>query len=372
MTVGVNSSLNGFVPFPADNPWNTRVDTISANPSSTSLINAYISRVGGTNPAMQGDFGGIYGEKYNIVDSSTQATQLINVNGYPAESDIMPVPFSNSAAVEGGKPCPSGNDCHLFILDKNQCWLYETWLTNYNGTWSASNMAVWDMLNTTQRPYGWTSADAAGLPIFPGLVRYDEVAAGAINHAIRFTLTKSADSFVAPASHSAGSDTVDFPMGTRFRLKASFDVSHYSAVNQVILNAMKKYGIILADNGLELEFAAAWDSRWQSSDVSGIRSVHFTDFELLPSGTAYPRTSVPRGSNPAIAGFTASDSSVQSGAPVTLSWSTTGASWNFIDLVGPVRGNSVVVFPTATTTYTLKSTNAYGRTSQSITVQVLH
>ena len=372
MTAGISTDLNGFIPFPADNPWNTRVDNLAADPNSTSLISGYNSR-SGKNPYLQGDLGDGYGEPYNVVDSSTQPTQMVSVTGYPDESDIMPVPLPNSAGVEGGKPCPSGNDCHMFILDKNKCWLYETWLTNYSGgKWSASNMAVWDMLDTNQRPYGWTSADAAGLPVFPGLVRYDEVARGEINHAIRFTLARSADSFVPPASHSAGSNTTDFPMGQRFRLKANFDVSGYSSVDQVILTAMKKYGIILADNGLDLEFAGAVDSRWQTSDVLALRNVHFTDFEVLPAGTATVRTALPKGSNPTIASLNASATSVQSGAPVTLSWETSNDSWDFIDVIGPVRGNSVTVTPTATTTYTLKATNAYGRTSKSITVQVLH
>jgi hypothetical protein len=371
ISTGTNGSLNGFVPFPGNNPWNTNIASAAVDPHSTSLIANYESNVG-ANSAMQEDFGTQYGESYNVVDSSVQPLQSLDINMYPTESDIMPVPLPNTAVVEGGsQTCTGGGDCHMFILDKNQCWLYETWGTSFNGkTWTASNMAVWDMLNTSDRPYGWTSADAAGLAVFGGLVRYDEVASGVINHAIRFTLKSSANSFIGNATHSAGSNSASFPMGTRFRLKASFDISGFSQANQVILTAMKNYGVILADNGLDFEIAGAIDPRWNDSDIANLKQVTFSNLEMLSQGAAISHTDIPSGQKPSINSFSASATTVSAGQPVTLSWSTANDSWDFIDVLGPVRGGSVVVAPTATTTYTLNSTNIYGRTTQTVTVTV--
>ena len=319
------------------------------------------------NSALQGDLGTQYGESWNVVDSSTQALQSIDITTYPTESDIVPVPVPNTAAIEGS----TGGDNHMFVLDRNRCWLYESWGTTFsNGSFQAANMAVWDLANTSQRPYNWTSADAAGLPVFPGLVRYDEVSRGAINHAIRFTLKTSANAYVAPATHSAGSDSNSFPMGTRFRLKSTFNISTFSPADQVILTAMKHYGLILADNGLDFEIAGTIDPRWNDADVSALKGVHFSDMEVITQGGAINKVSPPTGVSPQITNFTSSAASVSAGQAVTLSWATANDSWDFIDVVGPVRGTSIVVTPTATTTYTLNATNIYGRTKQSITVQV--
>ena len=365
ISVGVNADLNGFVPFPANNPWNTDISTVPAASNSATLISNYTAKAG--NAALQADMGTQYGENWNVVDSSTQTLESIGITMYPTESDIMPVPVPSWAVIEGS----TGGDRHLFVLDRNTCWLYESWgTTNSGGNFQAANIAVWDLTNTNQRPYNWTSADAAGLPVFPGLIRYDEVSRGEINHAIRFTLKSSADAYVAPATHSAGSDSNSFPMGTRFRLKSRFDISKYSAADQVILTAMKHYGLILADNGLDFELAGTMDSRWNDSDVSALKSVHFSDMEVITQGGAINKASPPTGAAPQIAAFNASSASVSSGDAVTLNWTTENDSWNFIDVVGGVRGTSVVVHPTATTTYTLNATNVYGRTKQSITVQV--
>ncbi len=363
--------LNGFVPFSRDNLWNVNIRDHAVDGNSQGKINNYINRIG-RNPTMHADFSSEYGEVYNVVDSSVQDLQMISIDQYPHESDIMPVPLPHNAIVKGGgQNCEEGSDCHLFILDRNQCWLYETWLTsNRDGRWHAANMAVWDMLNTSQRPLGWTAADAAGLSVFAGLVRYDEVSKGVIPHAIRFTLGHTGNSFVAPATHSAGYDTAAFPMGTRFRLKANFDISGYSQADQVILTAMKNYGLILADNGSELEIAGANDSRWNVADVVGLQTVRLTDFEVLDSGPVMSRSNLPTGPRPEISNFSSSTQSVGSGEPVTLRWEGSGDAWYFIDVLGPVRGNSVTISPTATTTYTLNATNAYGRTSRSVTVEV--
>ena len=371
MEQGPNGSMNGFIPFPRDNAWNTNISGSRADPNSAGRIAAYVDRIA-YNPNLHADFSSVYGEVYNVVDSSVQPSQLFSIDQYPGESDIVPVPLPNNSIVKGGaQNCTDGGDCHMFILDRNQCWLYETWLTSFDGNrWHASNIAIWDMLNSSKRPFGWTAADAAGLSVFAGLVRYEEVARGVIPHAIRFTLNHTGNSFVAPATHSAGYDTNAFPMGTRFRLKANFDVSNFSPVDQIILTAMKNYGLILADNGTDLEISGGNDPRWNTGDVVGLQNVHLTDFEVLAADAVMTRADLPRGELPAINGFSASDSKVGAGMPVTLSWDTSGDAWDFIDVIGPVRGNSITVAPTATTTYTLNSTNTYGRSTRSVTVQV--
>jgi hypothetical protein len=222
------------------------------------------------------------------------------------------------------------------------------------------------------RPYTWTSADAAGLPIFPGLVRYDEAAAGAINHAIRFTVPLTKAAFVAPASHWAATDASSpIPLGMRLRLKAGFDVSGYSATNQVILNALKTYGLILADNGAAIYITGTPDSRWNNDDLHLLTQVTASDFEVVDMSTVYTSANIPQGSAPSISSLSASASTVAAGTPVTLSWNVSGASYLYISpLIGPVRGDSVTFSPTATGTYMLTATNQYGRTTATVTVNV--
>jgi hypothetical protein len=266
------------------------------------------------------------------------------------------------------------------VLDRNRCMLYETFNTALcNGTWSSDSETIWDLQNYEQRPWGWTSADAAGLPVFPGLVRYDEVAAGAINHALRFTLQNTrSDSnggyFVQPASHAAGtSSSVMNIMGMRVRLKASIDISSFSTTNQVILTAMKKYGMILADNGSNFFFQGVPDSRWNDDDLSNLKNIPSSDFEVVQMTPAYPgydAATAPTGVAPMINSFTASASTVTAGTAVTLTWSTTNDSYDFIDKLGGLRGGTVTFTPTATATYTLNATNQYGRSTKQVTVVV--
>jgi hypothetical protein len=233
--------------------------------------------------------------------------------------------------------------------------------------------------NYEQRPWGWTSADAAGLPIFPGLVRYDEVAAGAINHAIRFTMQQTKNDgnggfFVEPASHAAGTVYgVSNVMGMRIRLKASFDISGYSAANQVILKAMKKYGMIVADNGGYFFFQGVPDPRWNDDDLVNLDSIQSSNFEVVkmtPAFPGYDAVTAPTGPPPTIDSFTASATSVAAGKPVTLSWKTTNDSYDFIDVLGGISGGTVTTTPTATTTYTLNATNQYGRSTAQVKVTV--
>jgi hypothetical protein len=232
---------------------------------------------------------------------------------------------------------------------------------------------VWDLLSDEQRPYGWTSADAAGLPIFPGLARYDEVAAGQIQHALRFTLPYSVAAFTFPASHWAGTSTNIYaaPMGMRMRLKSSYNISGFSANNQVILTALKKYGMIMADNGSAMYISGAPDSRWDNNDLHNLSSVPASVFEVVQINPLYTSSNVPIGASPGISSFAASPTTISSGSSSTLSWTVTGASYVIVSPgVGAVRGTSVTVSPTANTTYTLYATNQYGRTTATVTVNV--
>ena len=235
------------------------------------------------------------------------------------------------------------------------------------------------MQSYERRPWGWTSADAAGLPIFPGLVRYDEVASGAINHAIRFTMQQTKNDanggyFVEPASHAAGTVYgVSNVMGMRIRLKASFDISGFSPANQVILTAMKKYGMILADNGSYLYFQGVPDPRWDDDDLVKLDAIQSSNFEVVqmtPAFPGYDDATAPTGNPPTINTFNGSASTVAAGTPVVLTWETDNDSYDFIDQLGGVHGGSATVMPTATTTYTLNATNQYGRSTATVTITV--
>ena len=370
MNVGQEASLNGFVPFPADNLWNEDISSAPVDPNSAAIINFI-----GASVPLHPDFGsGLYngsiiGIPYEVVDSS-QGPVTINFTAYGDESDPGPMPIPLDAPIEGD-PNPSG-DQHVLVLDNANCWLYELYDASPSGSaWNAGSAAVWDLTADEQRPYTWTSADAAGLPIFPGLVRYDEVAAGQINHAIRFTLQSSRAAFIPPASHWAANSTNSLaaPMGMRMRLKASFDISGFSTANQVILSALKKYGMIMADNGSSMYISGAPNDNWNNDDLHNLTSLTASDFEVIQMTPVYTSANIPQGSAPAIASFTASSQSVSAGTPVTLSWSVTGASYLIVSPdVGAVRGTSVVVTPAQSTAYTLYATNAFGRTTATINI----
>jgi hypothetical protein len=372
MQPGQGGSLGGFVPFPADNLWNQDISSAPVDPNSAALI-AFI----GTGIGLHPDFGsGIYagsiiGIPYQVVDS-TQGPVTINFTEFGDESDPGPMPIPLNAPIEGD-PNPSG-DQHVLILDNSNCWLYELYNASPSGSaWNAGSAAVWDLTADEQRPYTWTSADAAGLPIFPGLARYDEVAAGAINHALRFTLDFSRAAFTPPASHWAAtsSSANAAPMGMRLRLKVSFDISTFSTTNQVILTALKKYGLIMADNGSNMYISGAPDGRWSNDDLHNLGSVTNQDFDVVEMNPIYTAANVPTGAVPIISSFTASSQSVSAGTPVTLSWTVAGASYLIVSPdVGATRGTSAVVTPSQSTTYTLYATNAFGRTTATVNITV--
>ncbi len=368
MTVGQTSSLGGFVPFSSSSLWNTDISSAPVDPNSSTIISNWVGSVNlhpdwGTDPT--------YGIPY-VVANGSQPLVNVNLGAYPDESDSGPMPVPPNAPVEGGSS--STGDRHVLVLNNANCFLYELYNAspNSDGSWKADSTAVWDLLGNEQRPYTWTSADAAGQPIFPGLVRYDEVAAGKIQHAFRFTLPKTSAAFTPPASHWAAtsSDPTAPPMGMRLRLKSSYDISAFSAQMQVILTAMKHYGLILADNGSSLFVTGVSDSRW-GSDLDSLKTVPASAFEVVQMSPVYTIANYPTGSAPAISSFTASPTHVASGGNVTLSWNTSSTQYEIVSpWPGAVRGTSVTVNPTATTTYTLYATNQYGRTTATVTVNV--
>ena len=386
MSTGDNASLNGFVPFPSGFAWNTDISSAPLDANNAAITSA--SGFAGLH--LHHDFssvaGGNYGIPYVVVDSGSTPLVPINVIDYADESDVARAPFPITTPIEGapadcdGWPDTYIGDSHVLVLDRRACMLYETFSTHRcNGAWNAFSETIWDMQSGEQRPWGWTSADAAGLAIFPGLVRYDEVAAGAINHAIRFTMQQTKNNnnggyFVSPASHASGNIWGSLNiMGMRIRLKAGFDISGYSAANKVILTAMKKYGMILADNGSYFYFQGVPDPRWDDDDLHRLDSIQSSNFEVVQMTPAFPgwdSSTAPTGNPPTIDSFTASATNVSAGTQVTLTWDTTNDSYNFIDKLGGVHGGSVTVTPAATTTYTLNATNQYGRSTKQVTVVV--
>lgn len=271
-------TLAGCPMFPADNIWNTRIDNLPIHPRSSDYVNSI-----GANTGLHADFGaGLWqgqaiGIPYVVVNG-TQAKVPISFD-YADESDPGPYPIPDNPPIEGG------SDKHVLVLDKDNCVLYETWNTRRQGAgWAAGSGAKFDLRSHALRPETWTSADAAGLPILHGLVRYDEAAAGEIAHAIRFTAQTTQRAYVWPARHYASSTLIATypPMGMRFRLKSSVDISRFSPEIQAIFTAFKRYGLILADNGSDWYVSGVPDSRWNDDALnSAFRALRGSDFEAV-------------------------------------------------------------------------------------------
>ncbi|MEZ0368640.1 MAG: hypothetical protein ACAI44_06055 [Candidatus Sericytochromatia bacterium] len=229
--------------------------------------------------------GGPFGIPYVVV-SGSQTKVPITFTDYGDESDPGPYPVPQNAPIEGG--ANADGDRHILVLDRDNWKLYELFYAfpDGNGGYRASSGAVFDLNSNALRPAGWTSADAAGLPIFPGLVRYDEVAAGEIKHALRFTVSRTRRAYIHPARHYASSNTsTSLPaMGQRVRLKASVDISAYPASAQVILRALKKYGMILADNGSNWYVSGVADPRWNDDAMNTLKNLTGRDFEAVETG----------------------------------------------------------------------------------------
>ena len=263
--------------FPADNFWNVPVDTLPVHPRSQAWIDTI-----GRDQNLHMDFGsgtwdgGPIGIPYNLV-AGNRIQKFTPAFYYPDESDPGPYPIPSSPNIEWG------SDHHILIVDSDTCHLYEIYDASFNGTnWSGGSGAVWDLNSNTLRPAGWTSADAAGLPILPGLVRYDELAAGVIKHALRFT-ARHTNGYIWPARHLTSNDTaMDIPpMGARFRLKASFDDSSFPPTIQILLRTMKTYGIVLADNGSDWYISGAPGESWDNDMLHTLDVVTGDDFEAV-------------------------------------------------------------------------------------------
>lgn len=284
--LGPGASLGGWRPFPADNPWNTDISGLPVDPNSATLISACGDR--NLHPDFGTEWAGApIGIPYTVVDASQPNVPISFY--YSAESDPGPYPIPPDAPIEGG--ASSSGDRHVIVIDRDSHTLYEVFdATPINGgtSWTGGSGAVFDMTSNALRPAGWTSADAAGLPIFPGLVRYDEaVENGAILHALRFTCPTTRRAYVAPARHWASSNTSPNlpPMGMRVRLKASFDLSGFPSEVQVILQALKTYGMFLADNGSGWYISGAPDPRWDDSRLGTLKSIPSSAFEVVQMGT---------------------------------------------------------------------------------------
>jgi Big-like domain-containing protein len=274
--LGLNATLARAL-FPADNPWNTPIDTAAVDPNSAAII----TNIGSTT-SFHPDFGanyngGPFGIPYVVV-SGTQARVNVTFD-YADESDPGPYPIPPNPPIE------PGSDAHVLVVDRDNWTLYELFNAQplNDGSWHAGSGAIFDLSSNALRPAGWTSADAAGLPILPGLVRFDEVSAGGISHALRFTVSRTRKAYISPARHWASTDTSSLrpPMGMRVRLKAGVDISGYPASAQVILRALKKYGMIVADNGSNWYISGTADARWNDTEMNTLKALKGSDFEVV-------------------------------------------------------------------------------------------
>jgi hypothetical protein len=285
---------------PADSFWHADVSRLPVHPQSAT----WISSIGAT-AGLKADFGsgtwngGPIGIPYTTVPG-TQPRVPVSFT-YDDESDPGPYPVPPSAPIEGGSG--SSGDRHVLVVDRQACRLWELFSAypqNGGASWAAGSGATWDLESNAMRPLGWTSGDAAGLPILPGLVRHDEVAAGTIDHVIRFTAPRTANAYVWPASHKARTGGAsDPPMGAWFRLKAGYDIGRFSATNQVVLRALKKHGMVLADNGSPFYMSGVPDPSWSNSDLNALRTIPGSAFEavdvagLKVSSTSYRAAAQP-------------------------------------------------------------------------------
>ena len=297
----LNEPLAGRQVFPVTNWWNLDVSNAPVDPASAQLVGWISGRTGGNTTAVRHlhpDFGPPpYGFPYVVVAGDQPRATLVFVDygdesdagapglpGYPIPDEARTQAHYIEGDVAGGG---TSGDRHLLLIDRDRWLLYESFATRWNsslGRWEAGSGAVFNLATNDRRPEGWTSADAAGLAIFPGLVRYDEVAAGEITHAFRVT-TRSTNTYVWPASHQAGSTVGAPPMGARLRLKASRDISGYPADVQRIFRAMKRYGLIVADNGSDMYISGTMDARWNNDVLNpAFASLTADDFEVLQLG----------------------------------------------------------------------------------------
>jgi len=331
--------------FPADNIWNTDISTLPVHARSGQWLTSMSAGTTNLHP----DFGGPpYGFPFNVV-SNTHPTVSVSFQ-YASESDPGPYPVGADTSIE------NGSDRHALIVNRDTCTLYELFgLAGSGSSWTAGSGAIFPLGSDALRPLNWTSADAAGLPIFPGLVRWDEVQAGAINHAIRFTAVSTDRSFLWPARHQAGtaSNPTLPPMGARFRLKAGFDISHFSAQAQVILRALQHYGMILADNGSNWFFSGTEDANWQDSLLTELKSVPAAQFEAVDESSLMvdPNSATTTPTAPPAAPGT--PAAIAGEASATVTWSApSGVVATYTVTTAPGGATATVAGSTQTATVT--------------------
>ena len=282
----VNAASAPFLPaapgcpiFPTTNVWNKPVESLRARSDSDALMRSI-----GLDAYLHPDFssiaGGNYGIPINVVGSAAKKYRF--TFRWPGESDPGPYPLPKTPKIEGG------SDRHILVVNKANCYLYELFAARKTASgWTAGSGAIWNMKSNALRPDGWTSADAAGLPILPGLARYDEVAAGEIRHALRFTAEITRRAYIYPARHFASDETDPAlpPMGLRIRLKSSVNISRFGPQARVILRALQVYGMILADNGSSLYVTGAPNAGWDDDDLHDLHQLHGSDFEVVDTST---------------------------------------------------------------------------------------
>ncbi|HEV2201599.1 MAG TPA: hypothetical protein VGR73_17400 [Bryobacteraceae bacterium] len=373
--------------FPVDHIWNTPIETLPVSPSSST----WVSTIGPSAP-LHPDFGsGLYnGGPIGIPFVTVPGTQT----KYPAtftyqsESDPGPYAIPLDAPIEGGSS--STGDRHVISVDVTNCILYEIYdAFPQTASWTGGSGAIFNLLGYALRPATWTSADAAGLPIFPGLVRYDEIMAGHIDHAIRFTVPQTQKAYVWPARHYASSltGTQYPPMGARFRLKASFNISTFSATNQIILRALQKYGMFLADNGSAWFISGAPDSHWDNNDLHALTTIAGSNFEAVDdttltinvdSGQALQNSAVsvtvtPPTANVVVNGSQAFNAVVNNAGTQTVNWDVNGvvpgtASTGTINSAGVYTAPSAVPSPATVAVHATSATMPPAVGSATVTI----
>jgi hypothetical protein len=323
--------------LPANDIWNTPIDQLPVSAASPT----WVTTIGASSP-VHPDFGsGLYGGApigIPFVTVPGTQTKYPAIFTYADESDPGPYAIPLGAPIEGGSQ--STGDRHAIAIDVTNCILYELYAAYPQASsWTAGSGAIFNLASNALRPAGWTSTDAAGLPVFPGLLRYDEIAAGEIRHAIRFTVPQTQKAYVWPARHYASSltDPKYPPMGARFRLKANFDISGFSPANQIILRALKKYGMMLADNGSSWYLSGSPDSHWDNNDLHNLTTITGASFEAVnvsplmidPNSGQALQSGVSVSVAPAAANVTLNLSqqftaTVQNSTDQTVSWSVNG------------------------------------------------
>lgn len=272
--------------FPPDNPWNQDISDLPVHPESATWIRAI-----GIDRGLHPDFGTVWNGAPNgipfVVVPPDQPKVAVDLK-YDDESDVGPYPIPPNPPIEGGPRAPHDSDRHIIMIDAKNRKLYELFNAIPDPVlgWRAGSGAIFDLTSNKLRPEGWTSADAAGLPVFPGLVRYEEVAAGEIRHAMRFTVERTQRAYIHPATHfaSRSNDGSLPPMGLRVRLRADYDISGFPPSARVILTALKKYGMLLADNGSNWFVSGAPNPKWDDSALATIKRVKGRDLECVVTG----------------------------------------------------------------------------------------